>query len=310
MINLQHLFQDFFADDGFSLTELVGTGGDWVGRMTVTNPGAVFTPRINALAAALAAVESNTTDAGVKLALQKSATANKKNFRTALVGNMAKVQAKVVAQYGKEGVELLEIFPKGLAPFAVNAKEEPLENELGVVAAGLTAHVADLGAPVVSEVGGYLSAWLVVYNASKGSKDVKKSSNLTGGDLRKTLQLEMTKTALFVACTYPGDTVKGAYYLPTEKLFNPQAHPPGACTIEVSGGAGSITTTGHASGATLVRWFRRLAGETIWVEMGNGPADEEVTFDTLAAGNYEVKARGENDEGPGSDSAVSTVTVT
>lgn len=308
MTNFHILFNDFFEDKNFSVTEKVTTAAAWIGRMTVNNPGGVFSSRITALQGALSAVEASSTDKGVKLALQKTATINKKNFRRALVGNMSKVHAKVVAQYGKGSAQLTGVFPKGLAPFAENAKDEPLENELGVVLAGLTTYQADLGPAVVAEVGGYISTWLVVYNAASGSKTAKVSSGSSGTTLMKTLQIEMTKAALFVAFTFAGDDTKCDLYLPTTTLLNPEAHPPGACTIEVNGG-GAITTTAHASGANLIRWYQRLVGAPTWVELGTGPVDEEVTFDQLPPGDYEVKARGENDEGPGPDSDVSTATV-
>jgi hypothetical protein len=301
MTNFHILFEDFLADGRFSVTEKVTTAGEWVGRMTLNNPGGVFSPRVTALQGALSAVEANSTDKGVKLGAQKTATTNKKNFRKALVGNMARVHAKVVAQFGKDSAEVAGVFPKGLAPFA--------ENELQVVLAGLTTYQAQLTTGPMTDVGGYISSWLVVYNAAKGSKTAKVSSGASGTTLMKTLQIEMTKTALFVAFTFPGDDSKCDLYLPTTSLFNPEAHPPGPTTLEASGGAGSISITTHASGATIVRVFQRLVGATVWVEMGTCPPDEEVTFDMLPPGNYEVKARGENDQGPGTESDVSTVTV-
>jgi hypothetical protein len=311
MINFHTLFNDFFDDDDFSLTELAETGGLWVGRLTGLNPGGVFTARANALQAALSSLEANTTDAGVKLGLQKSATANKKLFRKSLQENMSKVQLKVVLQYGKSGPVVLEIFPKGMAPFQADAAQEPLENELGVVLAGVTAHAAELPAGLVTDVGSYLSSWLLIYGASKSSQIAKTTSNLSGGDLRKALQLELTKTVLFVAFTYPEDHAKCDYYLPTEKLFNPQAHPPGACSIEATGGDGQISVTGHASGADTIAYASRLAGSSDpFAPLGSSAPDEEVTFDTLPPGSYELKGHGVNAEGNGPDSDVATVTVT
>ena len=47
-----------------------------------------------------------------------------------------------------------------------------------------------------------------------------------------------------------------------------------------------------------------------FVEFGNGPADEEQSFDLVPPGSYDVKARGENEAGAGPESAVSVVVVT
>jgi hypothetical protein len=296
MINLEDLFNDFFDCKEFSLTELCMTASDWVGRMTQVNPAGVFSARITALAGALASVEANTTDAGVKLGVQKGATQNKKNFRKALQENMAKVHAKVVAQFGKNSPELLQIFPKGLAPFQKDAEQEKVENELGVVLAGVTAHAAALPAGLVSDVGGYLSGWLVVYNASKGSQAAKKMSNFSGGDLRKALQIEMTKTALFVAFTYPGDQAKGHFYLPTTHLFNPQQQKPHAPDLTVNFGIGRYEVTAEVGNADEVVFLARDGGAGAFAEVGRTPPGETLIVDH-APGVVEVKAFAVNGAG-------------
>ena len=309
MINLDGLFEDFFDDNNFSLTELSMTALDWVGRMSQVNPGNVFSARILALQNALNAVEANTTNAGVKLGLQKGATQNKKDFREALQENMAKVHAKVVAQYGKKSAEMLEIFPKGLAPFSKNAEEEKVENELGVVLAGVTAHQGDLGGGVVLDVGGYLSSWLVVFNASKGSKLAKASTNLSGGDLRKTMQLEMTKTVLFVAFTFAGDPTKRKFYLPTTHLFNPQQQKPVTPSLTVNFGIGFYDMTGDVGNANEVVFLARLAGAPAFAEVGRKPPGETLVV-SVAPGVWEVKAFAVNGAGQSPESDVVSGEVT
>lgn len=309
MIDLSSLFEDFFDDPQFSLTELAATASLWSGRMLAVNPGAVLTARGNALSAALAAVEANTTDAGVKLAVQKGATANKKDFREVLQGNMAKVHGKVVGQYGKDSPQLIQIFPKGLKPFATTAPEGAIENELGVVLAGLTAHQADLGAGVVGDVGSYLSAWLTVYNAALGAKTAKKSSNLSGADLRKALQMEMTKAALFVAFTFPGDRAKGEFYLPTEKLFNREQHPPGAPALTLHTGVGQLDVTAEVTNATSVEFFMVHNGGAK-TPIGTKPPGEPLMVSGLAPGEVSITAVASNEAGAGPESEAVTGTVT
>ncbi len=309
MINLESLFADFFDDKEFSLTELSMTASDWVGRMTQVNPVNVFNTRIAALQGALNAVETNTTDAGVKLGLQKGATHNKKGYRQTLRENMTKVQAKVVAQFGKNSAELLQIFPEGLAPFQADAKEEKVENALGVVLAGIMAHAAALPAGLVTDVGGYVSSWIVVFNASKVSKTAKSSTNLSGSDLRKTLQMEMTKTALFVAFTYPGDVAKGKFYLPTTHLFNPQQQKPVTPSLTVNFGLGFYEATGDVGNADEVVFLARMAGAANFAEVGRKPPGETLVVSS-APGVWEVKAFAVNGAGQSPESDVVSGEVT
>jgi hypothetical protein len=310
MMDFHVLFNDFFDSKELSLTELVGYATVNVGRMTTLNPANVFGPRINATAVALANVEANTSDAGVKLALQKGATFNKVEFREALPAALTKIHAKVVAQYGKPSAELLQVFPEGLSGFGTQCRDEQLENKLQVSLAGLVAHQVDLGAPVVADMSGLLSAWIVLYAAGVGTKGAKKSSGLTLGELRKPLQIELTKNALFTAFTYPEDHAKCDYYLPRHLLLNAQAQPPGGCAIIVTAGVGQWTATATSSGAETIRWFRRAGGTSDpFVEVGT--SDTAETFlNGASAGSYDIRAEGVNDAGTGPASAVSTVTVT
>src|SRR5689334_21369120 len=117
MYNLEELFTGFFADKEISLAELSIYAHVHIDRMIAINPEAVFAARITATQVALAALEERTSDTGVKAAIQKGKTLNKKNFRDTLPGHMGKIHGKVIGQYGKKAAEVLEIFPKGLSIF-------------------------------------------------------------------------------------------------------------------------------------------------------------------------------------------------
>ena len=181
---------------------------------------------------------------------------------------------------------------------------------------------------VRGEAGGHSAVWTGLFGRAEaipragiGSGVALKTAAGTAAGAESTSEAErdtcrlavtkaFTRSALWLAWHFNGEESKLALYCPVHLLKNAQAQVPGTCSIVVSGGEGSITTTGHASGADLIQWYQRLVGTTAWLELGNGPADEEVTFDTLPPGSYEVKAHGVNDEGPGADNAVGAVTVT
>src|SRR5262245_32674966 len=152
-MNLENLFESFFDDSKISRSRLSLYAHVGIDRMTLVNPGAVFAARLTATQSALAAMESMTTDKGVKLGQQKCKKNNKESSLYDLPATIAHVHAAVVAEYGKGSAEEAEVFPKGLTVFS-KCKDEELENELGVVATALEAHEADLGPEVVAEVAG------------------------------------------------------------------------------------------------------------------------------------------------------------
>ena len=118
---------------------------------------------------------------------------------------------------------------------------------------------------------------------------------------------------LHLAATYPGNEAKFNEYVPEHLLEAAAGGPsvPGAGTAEMTGGAGAITGTAHATGALTVTWESRAGGSSDpFTSLGSSAPDEEVVFDALPAGVYDVRVHGVNDEGNGPDSEVMTVTVT
>lgn len=261
MMNFEDLFVTFFDEEKISLTKLSNYAHTSLDRMIELNPGTVLAARITATQVALAAMEAKTTDSGVKMGIQKGKTLNKKTFRKALPEHMAKIHAAVVLQYGKNAAELLEIFPKGLTVFG-SCRDEQLENEMQVTLAGLTAHQADLGATVLSDMAGLLSTWISTYGLQAGAKVAQKASGGSLQTLRTALELELQKNVLFVAFTFPLDRAKGMFYLPQELLRSPKAAPgvPGAAVIQqvaVDGATRSVTVRVQSAGAQTVELKRR-----------------------------------------------------
>lgn len=225
MRNLQYYLEIPFDDDGISLDELLAFSTDSLQRMIANNPGALFNARITATTTALAVVESCTTDDLTKLGLRKARKMAKDTFRAALPVNIAKIHAAVVAKYGPNAPEVTEVFPQGRGIFN-QCTDDLVENHLQTMLNGVTAHQADLGAPVVGDAAGLLSTWLAIYGASESSTAAKTTTQEGKKAARLALQLELYKNLLTIGLNFPRQPEKLALYMQQSLLEDHPAAPP------------------------------------------------------------------------------------
>lgn len=222
MLELHKYLSNPFNDPRLAMNELIAFSTDHLSRLTVNNPGAVFASRITATTAALTGVEGSYTDDQTALALRKSKKRVKDNFREALPGSIGKIHGAVTAQYGVDGVEVTEIFPKGRSVFN-RAPDGALAEELQTMANGLTAHQADLGAPVVASGTGLVSGWQAVFQTSVDSTGNKAKSTGDKQMARAALQLELFKNLLTIALNFPDQPGQLDAYMQGNLLF-PHTH--------------------------------------------------------------------------------------
>jgi hypothetical protein len=225
MRNLAYYMENPFDDDGISLDELVGFSTDHLQRFISNNPGALWNVRITATQTALVVVENCTTDDQVKLGLRKGKKLNKAAYRKALPANIARIHGSVVGKYGPDSAEVLECFPQGRSIFG-SCTDDHLENHLQTLVTGVTAHQADLGAQVVSDAGGLLSTWLVIWGASESSTGAKTTSQEEKKNARLNLQLELFKNLLTIALNFPRQPEKLPLYMQQSLLEDHPAAPP------------------------------------------------------------------------------------
>lgn len=202
MRDLSRFLDNPFDDPGVSLDELVAFTTDHVGRMTANNPGGIFTARLAATATALAGVEDSTTDDQVKAGLRKARKLAKDAFRKSLPASVAMIHAVVVAKYGPTAPEVAECFPQGRKVFS-DCTDDHVDNHLETMIAGVTAHVADLGAQVVTDAEALLTGWNAVYGTSESSSGDKSMSEAERRAARAALQLVLFQNLLTIAMNYP-----------------------------------------------------------------------------------------------------------
>lgn len=192
-----------FNDPGISMDELLSFTTDNIQRMTANNTGTMFTARIAATIAALTGVAGAFTDDKTKLGLRKARKMAKDSFRGSLPANISSLASVVIGKYGMNSTVLVECFPDGRGIFNQCADDQ-VANHIQICLTALTAHVADLGAPVVASATALLAAWNGVYNESETSSGGKTATEAEKRAARAALQMELFKNLLTIALNFPG----------------------------------------------------------------------------------------------------------
>jgi len=192
MIDLHRLLEVPFDDRGISLSELLSFSSDHLARMIANSPGGELTARFTSTSSALTLVLNCATDDLTKKGIRKAKKQVKNAFRESLREEIAKVNGAVVAKYGPNSPVVAECFPQGRSIFA-SATDDGLEQHIQSLLNAITAHVADLGAPLVATVAGLLSEWQAVHANSESS-----GGNATTSQEGKRMACENLQLMLFL----------------------------------------------------------------------------------------------------------------
>lgn len=198
MIDLHRFLENPFDDRGISLAELLSFASDHLARMIANNTGGELAARITATTSALGLVQDSATDDQTKKAIRKARKQVKDAFRKSVLAEVAKVYGAVVAQYGPNAPEVAECFPQGRTIFS-SCTDDRLEQHVQTLQNGVTAHVADLGAPLVAAVAGLLTQWGGIWAASETSGGAATTSQEAKRMARENLQLMLFLNLLKLA---------------------------------------------------------------------------------------------------------------
>ena len=212
MITLSRFLDNPFDDARISLGTLLAFTPDHVQRMIATNPGGELTPRIAATQSALQRVADTLSDDTTRLALRKARVQAKDNFRETLPAAVAKIFAAVTAKYGVDSIILIECCPQGRSIFS-SSPDTGLEAHLRTLVSGITAHVADLGQPLVAEATGLRTGWAALLTASAAATGAKTSTKESKQQARENLQLMLYLNLLKLAELFPRQPEKLALYM-------------------------------------------------------------------------------------------------
>lgn len=212
MITLTRFLDNPFDSKEISLAELLAFSTDHLERMIANNPGGELSPRITATTSALDLVVDCTTDDTTRLGLRKARKLAKDNFRTALPAAVARLLGAVAYKYGPDSPEVLECCPSGRSIFS-SCTDDTVENHLQTLVNAITAHAADLGAPVVAEATALMTGWATIYAASESSTAAKTTTQEGKKMARENLQLMLFLNLLKIAEMFPRQPDKLTLYM-------------------------------------------------------------------------------------------------
>jgi hypothetical protein len=175
MRNLSRFLDNPFDDKDISIAELVAFTTDHLERMTANNSGGELSARITATSQSLDVVADCVTDDQGRLGIRKARKMAKDNFRKTLPAAVMKIVAAVIAQYGDGSPEVTECVPNGRSIFST-CRDDQVEVHLQTLVNAITAHQADLGAPLVTAATNLTTAWVTVYTASESATGAKTTT--------------------------------------------------------------------------------------------------------------------------------------
>ena len=212
MIDLHRFLENPFDDPAVSIGELLSFSSDHLARMIANNQSGELSPRITATTSALTLVQNCVTDDQTKKAIRKAKKQMKDAFRKSCLEEIAMVHAAVVAKFGPNSAEVVECFPQGRTIFS-SCADDRLEQHIQTMKNGVTAHVAALGASLLTEVTGLLTEWQAIYANSESSGGAATTSQEGKKLARENLQLMLFLNLLKLAEMFPRQPDKLNLYM-------------------------------------------------------------------------------------------------
>lgn len=217
MRKLSRYLENPFDSRDISLAEQVAFSTDHLERMSANNGSGELTARIAATTSALALVEDCFSDDLTRLGIRAARVRAKDNFRQTLPGEVAKIMGAVVARYGPDAPEVLECCPQGRGIFG-SCRDDAVQNHLQTLVNAVTAHLADLGQPLVTQANDLKAAWMTIYQASESATGGRTETQEGKRLARENLSLMLYLNLLKLAEMFPRQPEKLALYMRQDLL--------------------------------------------------------------------------------------------
>ena len=222
MRDLSRFLENPFDDQSVGVAKLIAFTTDHEGRMSSNNTGGELTARITATTSARELLQSMVTGDLTQLGLRKARKQAKNAYRDSLPSKVGKVLSGVEGRFGEDAPEVVECVPQGRSVFS-SSTDDGLKSHLETLVNGVTAHAAELGAPLVAEATALLTGWNTVFNASESSSGEKTATEAEKRLARENLQLMLFLNLLKLAEMFARQPEKLALYMQQSLL---EAHPP------------------------------------------------------------------------------------
>ena len=220
MRNLSRFLENPFDDPTLGIVRLIAFTTDHVQRMIANNQSGELSARITATNSSLTLVVDCVVDDQTHLGIRKARKQSKDEFRANLPAAVAKLMAAVEAEFGPDSPPVVECVPSGRTVFSI-CRDDEVSGHLQTLINGITAHQAQLGAPLVTKATNLKATWVLAYQASEHSSGEKTTSEQGKRFARENLQLMLYLNLVKLMEMFPRQPEKLALYMQQSLLEVP-----------------------------------------------------------------------------------------
>lgn len=246
MRNLQYYFGNPFLDPNISFAEQQAFTTDHLERLIAHNGSGDWTSQIAETTAKFSALDDSLADAQTQKAIRKAAKMAKESFRSQLPGEVRKVTALVVAEYGDPSPQLATCLPEGLTVFS-QCRDDAVDEHLQTLIDGLTTLSGTIGASPAAVATTLLSNWNTIYAASEQSTADRALSEEERRAARRELSGVLFQTLLDLVKAHPDDPAALGNYMQPHLLGGPPLSPSTGGGGGGGGGAESYDSSSSSS---------------------------------------------------------------
>jgi hypothetical protein len=204
MMNMETFFKNHFDTKEISDENLRKFAEIHLQRLSANNGGGDFTQMINDTTNAYTGYFGSITDEDTKFAVQQGLTIAVKNAMENFKKAVSQKEGLVRATFGKDSPQYQEFFPLGVTEYS-QATLQNVEMLMNRFVTAATTHQVQLGAALVTEFQGYLTA----YTTARTSQLVKigevVDSKTTTSVQRDTVENELMKNVHLIGAMFVGD---------------------------------------------------------------------------------------------------------
>jgi len=217
MITLGRLIEDLFDEPKLSNANLRSFADDHMVRLSLNNPGGVYSPLIADTATRYTGYFGNITDLVVKEAIRQNLTVTTNLMKDAMIERIRSVHGLVVYRFGAESAIYESFFPYGLTEYNL-ARLDDLTTLLTRFASAAGTHLTATDPAEVTAINNAISAF---NNARSAQHTVFAEEDMlrTGRNAtRKELTRQLTRNLLIIAADMIDDADRFNDYFDTSYL--------------------------------------------------------------------------------------------
>ncbi|MBK9098699.1 MAG: hypothetical protein IPM14_11405 [bacterium] len=204
MINMETFFKNHFNTNKISDENLRKFAEIHLQRLSANNGGGDFSQMITDVTNAYSGYFGSITDEDTKFAVQQGLTIAVENAVANFKKAVSQKEGLVRATFGKDSPQYQEFFPLGVTEYS-QATLQNIEMLMNRFVNAAVAHQAQLGAALVTEFQGYLTA----YTTARTSQLVKigevADSKTSTSVQRDAVEVELMKNVHLIGAMFVGD---------------------------------------------------------------------------------------------------------